>query len=100
MTGKLSKNFHGVGIGPLSNILAVKYRSVNSIGEHTYLQRLWYSCKTMFHIFIKKYSFIIDLAPLWLRDIFGKSMSIDDGVFNSYMAKGSATTLDIKSALL
>ena len=25
MTGKLSKNFHGVGIGPLSNILAVKY---------------------------------------------------------------------------
>ena len=25
MTGKLSKNFHGVGIGPLSKILAVKY---------------------------------------------------------------------------
>ena len=24
MTGELSKNFHGVGIGPLSNILAVK----------------------------------------------------------------------------
>ena len=24
MTGKLSKNFHGVGIGLLSNILAVK----------------------------------------------------------------------------
>ena len=24
MTGKLSKNFHGAGIGPLSNILAVK----------------------------------------------------------------------------
>ena len=24
MTGKLSKNFHGVGIGPLSIILAVK----------------------------------------------------------------------------
>ena len=24
MTGKLSKNFHGFGIGPLSNILAVK----------------------------------------------------------------------------
>ena len=24
MTGKLSKNFHGVGIGPLSNMLAVK----------------------------------------------------------------------------
>ena len=24
MTGKLSKNFHGVGIGPLSNILAIK----------------------------------------------------------------------------
>ena len=49
---------------------------------------------------LTKYSFIIDFAPLWLRDIFGKSMSIDDGVFNSYMAKGSATTLDIKFALL
>ena len=24
MTGELSKNFHGVDIGPLSNILAVK----------------------------------------------------------------------------
>ena len=24
MTGKLSKNFHGVAVGPLSNILAVK----------------------------------------------------------------------------
>ena len=24
MTGKLSKNFHGVGIGPLSKIYAVK----------------------------------------------------------------------------
>ena len=24
MTGELSKNFHGVGIGPLSKILAVK----------------------------------------------------------------------------
>ena len=27
MTGKLSKNFHGVGIGPLSKILAVKSRT-------------------------------------------------------------------------
>ena len=26
MTGGLSTNFHGVGIGPLSNILAVKNR--------------------------------------------------------------------------
>ena len=25
MTGELSTNFHGVGIGPLSKILAVKY---------------------------------------------------------------------------
>ena len=25
MTGKLSKNFHGVGIGPLSKMYAVKY---------------------------------------------------------------------------
>ena len=28
MTGKLSKNFHGVGIGPLSKILAVKYSTL------------------------------------------------------------------------
>ena len=35
MTGKLSKNFHGVAIGPLSNILAVKYlyRLVNIVKE-------------------------------------------------------------------
>ena len=26
MTGELSKNFHGVGIGPLSKILAIKIR--------------------------------------------------------------------------
>ena len=32
MTGKLSKNFHGVGIGPLSNILAVnRYHMVKLI---------------------------------------------------------------------
>ena len=28
MTGKLSKNFHGVGIGPLSNIFAVKTSAI------------------------------------------------------------------------
>ena len=31
MTGKLSKNFHGVGIGPLSNILAVKIRDTKKL---------------------------------------------------------------------
>ena len=38
MTGKLSKNFHGVGIGPLSNILAVNSsiaKSDNEIGKVT-----------------------------------------------------------------
>ena len=30
MTGKLSKNFHGVGIGPLSKILAVKYLHIST----------------------------------------------------------------------
>ena len=29
MTGKLSKNFHGVGIGPLSKIYAVKGLGIN-----------------------------------------------------------------------
>ena len=29
MTGRLSKNFHGVGIGPLSKILAVKSKQVH-----------------------------------------------------------------------
>ena len=32
MTGKLSKNFHGVGIGPLSNILADKCCGFGSCG--------------------------------------------------------------------
>jgi hypothetical protein len=31
MTGELSKKFHGVGIGPLSTILAVKRHSENLI---------------------------------------------------------------------
>ena len=29
MTGRLSKNFHGVGIGPLSKILAIKEKDLN-----------------------------------------------------------------------
>jgi hypothetical protein len=29
MTGRLSKNFHGVGIGPLSKILAVMYVKIH-----------------------------------------------------------------------
>ena len=33
MTGKLSKNFHGVGIGPLSNIVAVKYFAGKEIDQ-------------------------------------------------------------------
>ena len=33
MTGKLSKNFHGVGIGPLSKILAVKWRNLSQTGK-------------------------------------------------------------------
>ena len=31
MTGELSKNFHGVGIGPLSKILAVKQMNLIKI---------------------------------------------------------------------
>ena len=30
MTGRLSKNFHGVGIGPLSKILAVKLSPIHA----------------------------------------------------------------------
>ena len=35
MTGKLSKNFHGVGIGPRSKILAVKseVKSITKFGR-------------------------------------------------------------------
>ena len=33
MTGKLSKNFHGVGIGPLSNILAVKWKGCRKVAK-------------------------------------------------------------------
>ena len=35
MTGGLSKNFHGVGIGPLSEILAVKKYNKKSSGHLT-----------------------------------------------------------------
>jgi hypothetical protein len=37
ITGELSKNFHGVGIGPLSNILAVKSR-FNCTGKEDHLR--------------------------------------------------------------
>ena len=33
MTGRLSKKFHGVGIGPLSKILAVNSSTVKSDDE-------------------------------------------------------------------
>ena len=33
MTGKLSKNFHGVGIGPLSKILAIKGLFTNYVDK-------------------------------------------------------------------
>ena len=40
MTGKLSKNFHGVGIGPLSNMLAVKTWSyMRKYGRHRHIQQ-------------------------------------------------------------
>ena len=39
MTGKLSKNFHGVGIGPLSKILAVKaYSKVKNPKVESFLR--------------------------------------------------------------
>ena len=48
MTGKLSKNFHGVGIGPLSSILAVNgsllAKQFNLAGKVTNLLR-YNSCK-------------------------------------------------------
>ena len=40
MTGKLSKNFHGVGIGPLSNILAVKYLLLFALSVFVPTERL------------------------------------------------------------
>ena len=46
MTGKLSKNFHGVGIGPLSKILAVKKSLLQSTltqkGSFEFLQHFGY----------------------------------------------------------
>ena len=40
MTGKLSKNFHGVGIGPLSKILAVKGFSVRGLSQIPFALRV------------------------------------------------------------
>ena len=42
MTGKLSKNFHGVGIGPLSDILAVNTVHKKSIQLYEKL-KMYYS---------------------------------------------------------
>ena len=43
MTGKLSKNFHGGGIGPLSKIYAVKYIPICKISKYCFLnsQNFW-----------------------------------------------------------
>ena len=41
MTGKLSKNFHGVGIGPLSNILVVKRDYVKKYSTNTKGIKSW-----------------------------------------------------------
>ena len=42
MTGKLSKNFHGVGIGPLSKILAVQCLStIKKCEEANKILRIW-----------------------------------------------------------
>ena len=40
MTGKLSKNFHGVGIGPLSKIYSVKYATKKQSTKKFDLSRL------------------------------------------------------------
>ena len=37
MTGELSKNFHGVGIGPLSKILAVKRNYIRAYCPNIYI---------------------------------------------------------------
>ena len=43
LIGRLSKNFHGVDIGPLSKILAVKYmyRVIGGISEENLVVRLF-----------------------------------------------------------
>ena len=38
MSGGLSKNFHGVGIGPLSKILAVKSRTSSGMDRKHFTQ--------------------------------------------------------------
>ena len=57
MTGKLSKNFHGVGIGSLSKILAV---NVKAIGRVTKLYLGYFDSyfrsllQKIFHPFVEK----------------------------------------------
>ena len=60
MTGKLSKNFHGVGIGPLSKILAVKSLHLKENSESQKIQSLQtprHSHSKFEKIKVTKYSF-------------------------------------------
>ena len=59
MTGKLSKNFHGAGIGPLSKILAVKGSGLCQ-NKIEVIVGLFYTLKnTCFVIFERSYRKII-----------------------------------------
>ena len=52
MTGKLSKNFHGVGIGPLSKIYAVKVLVIGTaiFSTHSNINMLFYSLTYFFSL--------------------------------------------------
>ena len=64
MIGKLSKNFHGVGIGPLSKILAVKVSNNKRVGrqmgskktEHGCILKTYEYIHVLFHFLFRIFS--------------------------------------------
>ena len=85
MTGRLSKNFLGVGIGPLSKILAVKSCSRVSIPKWYLVSNKWGT------LFLPKVSLKICLGAdspyaLWFRQSWTTSAKEDYANFQSALA--------------
>ena len=64
MTGGLSKNFHGVGIGPLSEILPVKYE--NKI----FIEFIQFQYHLSFQVFKAAQPALLYLVPFTLLPLF------------------------------
>ena len=85
MTGGLSKNFHGVGIGPLSKILAVKYlsKSISFIYE-------WFFHCFLGILFLPRKSSRCEMR--WWRNYKGNNFRVST-LLQSYVIKSAPWTI-------